>query len=1356
MFAEKKQLGRLLIALAALSGVLLFQPTAFADMNRDKVKIRKRTTVLRAPLSTSAEDGEQYNAEKAALLAVKRRSLIEDIKRFIHDARDNEQAAELNLRLGALYMEDYYAGMAKAHQEYDSKISTWEKNKKKGKEPNLDTSEPTASLTKAVSVYKELLRRSPNHRRRDEVLYFLAVSSMDGGKTEEAVRYFLRITNEMPRSKYYPEATVQLADHYFDKNQFQKAEGFYDRLMARKDPQLLPYATYKKGWCAHNRSAYPEAIKQFKWVIGFADSDSDSAALRIRGEALRDIAMPFAETRATDEALTFFKAQGMPYARSGLESMASIYFDKGMYPASILFNEHLLAQDANYSKNADYDIRIIEAYKNLGKDEAALQRLFARLPVYVAPSNWYEINSNSPATIQGAFRSFEELTSSYGFRIHAVAQKTKNENLYNRAKQLYSKYLDYFSKTDQAAKIRFNLAEIQYKQSIYVASAENYYKVYEDTSAGKLRNDSIRYALNALDQQLNFDRKKAGLGAINNKSTSKLSAKDEDSLELLPYSPVESRFSFIADEYLKRFPTAKDAGDVLYEQSYLRYSHHDLVDAYRGFWTMIQKYPDHTTAISSAYLILDILNRKKEFPKLIAACQKFLDTKEFSRASGFRRDVADILRKAELKRIALIEEKGDFKEAAENYVEYTKSYGTQDEALFEKALYNAAVNFNKAGLLLAAVETQERFLRRFPKSHFREQMLLQVAKTYETLALFDKSGRFFEEFSNAYPRNAQAKNALRLAGLYLAGSGHADRAENIFHRFLKTYPSDAKLVEKDLLALYESQGASDKQIQYYLRARATRGIPLSDYLSYSIAAAELSAQKSGKLPTSLMEEARRVVEQYGAEIRKTPKGVEAMAKVRFWWVSQREALFQRYKLVLPQEAMALNLKRKLLLLQELEREYGKIASLGNAEWGLGAIYKTSAIYRHMAEAVLTAPVPPELDAEQLEGYRAELKRQMIEPFNEKAKGFAANCMDKAQEFNVMSAWTAQCYRMASELEPERYPKIRTFYLPALTLALQLPPKESKTETGGLKRFAYPFYTSYLFSSDRQLASMLPLDLPLVYDIAGGRDEQHTAPAATSYEVLGSERRNVLKANYNSEKPDDSRHGPSFSFLNLVRLVSPPKAVPMIETAIQKDPENTSLVNLLGLAYLESGKTQAANVCWMSLVARGHATASVWNNLGVAANREGNEAQAISYFQEAIKLSGSKESLINLGFLALKYRNGFEAKNYFKKALSIDEDDVPAQVGYAVSLLQNREMEDAKDRLIDLSRRYSKDPYLKLSLGYYLIDVEHESEVAQKIISDYMESQSLDKDLTFRQLLMEARRQPDADPNAIESDVPGIE
>ncbi len=592
----------------------------------------------------------------------------------------------------------------------------------------------------------------------------------------------------------------------------------------------------------------------------------------------------------------------------------------------------------------------------------------------------------------------------YAFQYHAEGQKTKNESLYNIAKQLYAKYIEFFPNTAYTSKVRFYYAEILYKQEHYVPAAEQYYAVYNDPNAGPLRVDGIRYALSALDRQLNIDRKLQGLAAINSKNATKLKAAEDEALEATAYSPVESKFVEISTEYLDKYATAKDAADVLYEQAYIQYLHYDLIKAYKAFWTLVQKYPEHSSANGSAYLILDILNRKKDYPKLIAACKRFLDTPQLHKGH-FRPDVEDVLRKAELKRIQLVEDKGEYKDAADLYIEYTKAYGSQDEALFEKALYNASVNYAKANLYLSAVETQEKFLRRFPESKYRQAMLLQVAKAYESLANFEKAASYFESFATIYPNDPQAKSALRLAGLYYWGSGNGAKAEAVMNGYMRRYPEDTKLVERDMLDLYESLGAEDKEISFLLSARARKGITLSEYVAYSVKIAELQFHRSGTLPAQVMNEGLKVAQHAWKDLSATPRGVEATSKLMFWSIKSMEDQFYSIKLLPPQRTMEANLQRKMALLKELEKQFLKIASLGSGEWGLGAMYKTAAAYRHMAEAVTAAPVPSELTAEQLDMYRAELAKQMIQPFNEKAISLAAQCLDKATEYNLLSSWT---------------------------------------------------------------------------------------------------------------------------------------------------------------------------------------------------------------------------------------------------------------------------------------------------------------------------------------------------------------
>lgn len=1303
---------------------------------RKRVRIKKESRVLFQPEMKS----EELTLEKMELLERKRNALLFDIKRFIREARDGAQKSELNFRLASLYMEDYYAKLNKAQSLYAKELEAYDALPKKAKSrrsaPKLDSAEANASLKRARTLYKDLLKQPRVADRRDEILYFLAASALDTGSIGEGMKFFQQLIELHPNSKYVNEALVQLGDYYFEENAWGRAEGYYDKLLAKKYKPLLSYSVYKKAWCAYNLQRPKESLAGLKWVV--EHEDGDGSDLKIRNEALVDIALPFVELRLLDESITFFSKQEDPYRRKGFEAMAGLYADRNERQASIRLYDILLKLDPNHPKNPDYDLNIVESYRVMEKGEkSATERLYLRLPAYLKNSSWYEINATKPEVVQGAASAFEELARKMAFEFHARAQKMHSKEHYDLARDLYAKYLEHFDTSPDADRIRFFLAEILFKQEQYVAAATEYYRVYKSPNAGKLKLDAIRFSLSALDRQLNIDRKKAGLGEVSSKSSTLLKAKADESLELIPYSTVETTFLKISKEYLTHFGSSKDAADVLFEQSYLQYVHHDFNDAYTGFWSFMKEHESHAASYRAAHLILDILNRKKSYGKLAAAAKKFLRTKSLSQAK-FRAEISDILRHSELKRIQIAEERGEFRKAAFAYVEYTKEYGPQDMALYEKALFNASVNFTKASLHLHAVETQEKFLRQFPKSPLRENTMLGVAKQYELLANFAKAAEYFEQFTNLYPRNAQSKNTLRLAGLYSWAATRPDKADALMRRYIASFPSDPDraAVERDLANVYELQGNVPKLVKFLDEKRNRRGVSYGEYVSLSVRIAELLAPTNQNQAVQVADEALRMAESHAKALSESDNGKEALAKLLFWRTANRERAFYQIALKPPQATLQANLKRKLGLLKALEDEYLRVVSAGSGEWGIGATYKIARAYRHMADAVLQAPVPEGLKAEELEQYREEISKSIVAPFNEKALAFAMRCLDKAQDLNVLSPWTAGCHAVAGQLDPKRYPRVRTFYLPPLQTALLLPKNgESKISRGNLRTYAFPVFSSALFSAatvDRFVAS--GLELPLLRTAS---EENSTTPAATTYEVLSDMRQKAILDDLKSEKPSD-KDTPSFAYLNLKRLASPKEALKLIHEAIERDPEDSSLHNLLALTYLEQGDIAAAKVTWLALTARGKKSAELWNNLGVALALEGKEREAIDYFHEATLMEEPREALTNLGFIALKYYNGFEAKKHFQRAIDMGRKDPSTKVGLSVARVQNREIESAMEILPELSKRYRSDPYARLSLAYLLLDAANEKEVATHVLTDYIESHSAENDPQFRRALNEAR------------------
>ncbi len=1296
----------------------------------EKIKIRKK---IRLQTMNQLND-ENFNAEKIEILSQKRRDLIIDIKRFIREASDKEQKAELNLRLGNLYIEDYYGNLAKAQMKYEKDMKKYKKSNKKGQKkiPTFDSSEAMASLEKARAIYLDLVKKYINHPRRDEMLYFLGLTSLDSGYTIKAMQYLKALVEEFPKSQYSLDALIQLGDYYFDKNNFSKAMGYYESIIKTKEKNLLLYAMYKKAWCEYNLGQVDFSLKHFKWVIE-NEPKIGTRQVKVRNEALKDITLPFVDLKLLETSINFFKQFETPIYRDALSTMASLYFERGQYQSAIHLYNTLLSIDSNWQKNPDYDIQIVECLILTGNLYEGVKRLFSTLPSYTPKSTWYELNASNPQIVASAMNLYEETAKKHAFRIHQEAQKTKSHDKYEIAKFLYSKYIEYFPSTNHSSKVRFFLAEILYKQEKFMEAAHHYYLVYKDNSAGELRLDGIRYALNSLDRQLNLERKKLGLDAINNKLTKKLKESENSVLEKIPYSKVEESFIQVATQYIKEFSKEKDIPDVIYEKSYIHYIHHEFEDAFSGFWTITNKFSRHETAESSAHLILDILNRQKNYPKLISACKIFLKT--FNN-HAFRTEVADILRHAELKRIQILEEKNLYEEAADNYVEYTKIYGPEDMALYEKALYNAAVNYGKANKPVNAVEVQEKFLRRFPKSPLIENMLLHVAKTHESLANYEKAAKYYDDFATQYPFSKQAPNALRFAGLYYWGTGSKEKAESIMKKFIVKYPEQKSDVEKDLLALYESEDDIAKQLDFYEKARFKKGISYSDYLVFLTKIIELETKKRSTPPFSLMEEALDIVNKYKKSITSS-QGIEAMAKVLYYYASKREEIFRNIQLVLPQKRLEANLKKKLELAKDVEENYKKILSLGNLEWGLASLYSIAASYRHLAQSILAAPVPNELTGEQLEIYRKELDKEMITPFNEKALEFAEQCLDKGQELKSLNIWTSKCYSLASQLRASRYPIVRTYYLLPLKVALLIK-KDDELPSGRLKKHQYPFYSPNLFGSSEMIFKA-EITLPNLYGNENtNEDPSGITPQEINYGLLKNERKNTIRSMYEAEKPTNENEI-TLSYLNLLRLMSGEKAIELIKKTIQKHYKNYSLHNLLALSYLDVGNYNYAKIIWLSLLAQGINDSAILNNLGVLSYLENNEQAAISYFNEATKTQKLPEAFSNLGFIALKYRNGTEAKKYFTRAFELGEDSSGEKTGLAVAYIQGREWKQAKELIYKLIRNYKTDPYTRITAAYYLLDFERKPSLSRQLLREYMDIKSAENDPIFRSAYQETRK-----------------
>jgi len=138
-------------------------------------------------------------------------------------------------------------------------------------------------------------------------------------------------------------------------------------------------------------------------------------------------------------------------------------------------------------------------------------------------------------------------------------------------------------------------------------------------------------------------------------------------------------------------------------------------------------------------------------------------------------------------------------------------------------------------------------------------------------------------------------------------------------------------------------------------------------------------------------------------------------------------------------------------------------------------------------------------------------------------------------------------------------------------------------------------------------------------------------------------------------------------------------------ALRDDPSSAEALYGLGSVYLKQEKIGAAREQFERATklqgSYPDTLANVWNNLGLLATREKRTAEAIPYFEEALKLSPDHLiALENLGNAYRQQKNWDEARNFLERAVSVGPQDAEANYSLGMVYAQLNDNDRAYDHL----------------------------------------------------------------------------
>ena len=1001
----------------------------------------------------------------------KRDEAIEELKKLIPKAPSSRKA-EMIFRLAELYWEKSKYRYGLEMEEYEKSYQSWIEQGGQGSQPEVKDHIRESELIKqnALKLYEKVLTEYPTYERNDEVLFYHGYNEYEAGNKKVAVSHYWTLIKQFPQSRLVADAYLQLGEHFFGDNNVIKARKAYERALSSNEARIYDYALYKLSWCDYNVQEYAAGIVKLKKVIEKSEQLQDKRAVQLKSEALGDLARFFSYVDEVETAFAYFKKKGgEDIAIRYTTRLGGLVHEQGKWNLEIKSYRLLIEKYPMHDKSPYLQASIVEAYSQMSDRDSVRKEVERLVDLYRPGTPWYRAQQGQgekgKAALEYAYDLTETKLRDLVTEFHRDAQKRKDVPTYELARDIYAKYLDAFSDTDSAYQMRFFYAEVLWALEEWRNAAGQYLKVATSKTDGKAQGKYARIAAYSqilalekivaggkekgdLDRTKKIDEKKEK-GGTDAKTTAriKLQGLDKDkSYDEEPIPEIEQQLSDACDLYFKiADPKDDELPAIKFKAAYLYFKHNHFVAAAERYFEIIDRWPGDDLSKKAANLILDSLNVQKKWDELASYAEKFRDNDKLAKGDKkFKEEVQTLLEGATYLSVQTAEKDArDTKDeaakqeklgkVAARFASFQERFPASQYA--DKALYSAVLIYNQADELDRGIAASELMKKEYKKSEWTQKNDLLLATFYERIADFETAADLYLYYYKTYEKDEQAPNALYNAGIYYLGLGRYDDAIKQFDKYTKEFTKAADVTSVawricELQELKEDWKKVASCFDDYQKSykKASQAKIFESRYRYALAQEKLNNKKGA------VKEYQWLVKEYPKLDKKdqeTDGARLAAAHAAFELLEPEYAGYEKLKVTLNKKTLLAKIAKaeELACVDSGESKcktpgkYLSILTFGNGDFGICALTRMGQVYREVADSIRNAPLPPRLDEDQIEIYKAELDNFALGPEEKGLQAFESS-LAKAYELNIYNKCTLTAQDNLRELNPNKFPDLQ--------------------------------------------------------------------------------------------------------------------------------------------------------------------------------------------------------------------------------------------------------------------------------------------------------------------------------------------
>ncbi len=993
------------------------------DKSETDVKVFKRDKPVEEVKAEEGKKGPRFKAKAAErefkLQAQQKRDEAIRLLGELIDATDDKDAEkpEFLFQLSELLWEKskYYEQSAYKTQDemYGARDrgdkATEERLKQRMKD---ELAESQRQREEAVKLYVQIINNHKNYKQLADVYFYLGANLLEIGKQAQALQVFKQLTQIAPDSPYMPNVLLAFGEYYFENDDMEQASKAYRKVTEFKEASVYTYALYKMAWCEYNAARYDVALDTFMAVV--QETERRQRDLSLRKEALKDIVLTYSHIGKASKALALFKKMVKQHEDVMFmgEALAQLYADNGNVEESTDLFRNLIALNSKSFKVVDYQLEIVRNVEKKGNKIETVRELQRAIKLL---DKYKDAADAEKQAVSIAGERLELLLREYATTYHREAQKTRNDETYALAYNLYKDYLDHYPESKDRYAMTFFYAEMLYRLGKFDESAERYEQTLDIQKEGEYHEEAVHAAVLSYQKLVQISDEREPPPA------------DELKTKPVPKEIPAERLKLIkaCDRYAKVAPDSKSLVKVKYSAARTYYDYNHFPDAIARFQDIVKNHTDHRLAVISADLHLDSLNLMQDYEGLADAVMAYIKNPTLAQGEFLVR-LNGIAEQTAFNKCVGIEGRKEWEAAAECFTEFCNQF--PDSEVLDKALYNAALDFERLRMIGKAIRMRKFLLKYRDDSPLVPETLFSMAGNYHALAVYSEASKYYEMFFQFFPSHEKAEQALANAATFRQGLGDYKEAIANYEKYLQIFPTKKEKgaeVFFQIGVIYEQEGRAKDAFEIYSNYIAKWGkVGKMDRLLEARGKIAMIHWKANRQKqaidefNTILKTFEGLRENQRAEL---DKGADAAAQARFMIGEVKLVEMEKIKLKLPEKLLKERLTEKIKVLGEVNEIYRSVFNFGRPDWTIAALYRLGYVAQSFASEIRNSPVPSGLPYDIEEQYKIGLEEQASQIDQAAIKAYE-DCLDVALQQSWFNEFSTKAEVALAGLKPKVYRK----------------------------------------------------------------------------------------------------------------------------------------------------------------------------------------------------------------------------------------------------------------------------------------------------------------------------------------------